>query len=121
MANYISIKGWLECEYDDINLIKSIISEYAFKKSYDTLMDYDIRTLYNKGWHFQEEVINWTSYIFYGADMKKYCLKFIKDELFAIAKVNDAIEGLFFIDDEEGESILWKISDGKLIVKNNRG
>lgn len=119
MSNYISIKGWLECEYDDIKSIKSIISEYELNSSYDTLIDYDIRKLYNKGWHFQEEVINWTSYIFYGADIKKYCLKFIRDEITNIVKINNEIEGRFFIDDEDGEEILWKIFKGNILEKIN--
>lgn len=117
MANYVSVKGWLECEEDDVKLIKDLIKEYELSTNYDIIMDSDIRKLYNRGWHFQEEAINWTSYVFYGADIKNYCLNFIKDELVDIIKINNEMEGVFFIDAEDGDKIIWKILDGKLLEK----
>lgn len=121
MAKYVSIKGWLACEGDDVKLIKDIIKEYELSTNYDIIMDNSIRKLYNKGWHFQEEAINWTSYVFYGADIKSHCLSYIKDELADIIKINDEMEGIFFIDVEDGDKVIWKISDGELLEKKSDG
>lgn len=119
MANYASVKGWLACEEEDVKLIKNLIKKYELNTDYDIIMDSDIRKLYNKGWHFQETAINWTSYVFYGADIKSYCLNFIKDELIDIIKINEEMEGVFFIDTEEDDKIIWKISDGELLEKKS--
>jgi len=74
---------------------------------------------YNKGWRYPEEIINWTAYIFYGADIKEYYLEFIQDEIKEILKKNIEIDGMFFFCYEKGEIKYWKIIDSKIKEEKN--
>jgi len=88
MAKYVSVKGWLECEYSQIKEIKKIIDDYKTRTNMGSIFNNENMKFYNKGWRYPEEIINWTAYIFYGADIKEYYLEFIQDEIKEILKKN---------------------------------
>lgn len=115
MSRYVSIRGWLECDGEDIPGLKEIVNNYS--KNWSKFgMTQEIRTLYQKGWRFPSDSINWTNYLFYGADLKSYFAEYIKDQLSTMATTNHEIEGVFYIDDEDREEkIIWKIDGGELI------
>jgi len=114
MGKYVSIRGWFECEENDISTIKKVCEE--FTKNYDdTLLSPEKRKLYQSGWIFPESQINWTTYIFYGADIREYHLDFIKEQISQIAIIPD-ITGYFLVDDHEGDrKLCWQIVDQALI------
>lgn len=112
MARYISIRGWLECDHQLVEKIRMIITNYAETRKGD---NYETYKLYNQGWTFQNNIINWSSYIFYGADIKEYYLEFIRNEILCILELDEDIEGSFFIDYEEGERERWDIINKKII------
>ncbi len=114
MSRYVSVKGWLECEDSQVGRIKRIISDYKPKSDFGSIFNNDNIELYNKGWCYQKEIINWTSYIFYGADIKEYYLEFIKEEIKEILRRNNKIDGMFFFSYEEDGIIYWKITDSKI-------
>jgi hypothetical protein len=120
MGTYISIRGWIECPEEKIPQIKSIISSFTGKAS-SYGFDFEGAEMYNKGWVIPEEHINWTHYIFYGADIRVQRLNYIKDQLKALSKevikidgeFTDCLNGVFHVDHEEGtESYIWKLSGG---------
>jgi hypothetical protein len=115
MSKFISIRGWIECDKEYIPKIKDIIS--YFSKEYSKYpIEQETKDLYQKGWNIPADTINWTAYIFYGADIREYNSDFIKDEITAIAESNKEIEGYFFVDDDEGEKKLyWRVYNGKII------
>ena len=114
MSKYVSIKGWLECEHSQLEEIHKIISDYGFKKEFESIVGYESMALYNKGWCNRKEIINWTSYIFYGADVKDYCAYFIQSEIREILSKCSEIEGMFFFQHEEGEMKCWKITNSQI-------
>ncbi len=80
MGHFTYIRGWVECDEDDVSAIKTVISNYV-KKNEKYFMNKDLCELYNKGWRFPDEIINWTAYIFYGADVRSYNVNYIKIRL----------------------------------------
>lgn len=118
MAKYVSIKGWLECEHSQLEEIHKIISDYEFKKDFERIVGYESMVLYNKGWCNRKEIINWSSYIFYGADVKEYCVYFIESEIKEILSKCSEIDGLFFFQHEEGEMRCWKIANSQIMEIN---
>ncbi|GED12592.1 hypothetical protein [Aneurinibacillus migulanus] len=115
MGKYVSIRGWFECEENDIGKIKEVCNYFSENHS-ENQLTHDKRKLYQSGWNFPEKVINWTAYVFYGADIREYHSDFIKKQVVAIAKVNPEITGYFLIDDHDGEKkVCWQVFDGNLV------
>ncbi|KNY25890.1 hypothetical protein [Pseudobacteroides cellulosolvens] len=115
MGHYVSIRGWIGCEAGDIFVIQEINKKFLWNYS-NYQITYQTKELYQKGWCFPNEFINWTNYVFYGADIRQYHSDFIK-ELIAIAESNHEIEGHFSVDDDEGViKQYWNLTDGKLTV-----
>ena len=117
MAKYVSVKGWIECEYIQVEAIKKIISDYELRNKVGTIIDGESVYFYNKGWCYSKEIINWTAYMFYGADVKEYCLDLLKNEIKEIVNEIKEIEGMFVFKYEEGNEIYWKIFDSQIIEK----
>lgn len=114
MGKYISIRGWFECEEHDVSKVKEINMKFTENYS-DTELNYNTRKLYQLGWVYPENQVNWTTYIFYGADIREYHLGFIKEQISEIAVIPE-ITGYFLIDDHEGEQKLcWQVFDGHLV------
>lgn len=115
MAKYVSVKGWIECEHSQVEKIKKIILSYESNASLGDFIKLESIRLYNKGWYFPKESINWNAYIFYGADVKEYCLEFIEEELKEVLRKNIEISGMFFFQYEEGEERCWKIVESEIV------
>lgn len=129
MGRFVSVRGWLELSgvNDELTLellglkrvVESIISE---AENYGLTVEE--AEFYMQGWIFPEQHINWTKYIFYGADIRLQYLNFIKATLQGIAQTVrvidgeyvDYIKGMVFVDDEDSEvSLLWEIAEGQLM------
>ena len=128
MGTYVSIRGWIECSEDELPKIKSVISSFV-EKAEDYGLTREGAEMYNKGWVLPESHINWTHYIFYGADIRIQCIDYIKDQLKELSRkifeidgdITDYLYGIFHIDhEEEIESFVWKISDGGLYEKEQK-
>ncbi len=116
MGHFVSIRGWIECEEEDIPKIKEI-NDYFCRSYANHLIKQETKELYQKGWQIPKEFINWSAYVFYGADIREYHTDFIKDQIVAIAEFNEEIEGYFHVDDDEGNiKLCWKLCKGELIV-----
>ena len=115
MARYVLIRGWLECSFDDVAAIKDLINQH-WETSSQYHIPQEAASLYQSGWTFPATPLNWTSLIFYGADVRAGSVAFIFDGLSKIAKADIEINGLFHVDDEEGESPrLWTIKNQTLL------
>jgi len=119
----------MECPESQLDKVKKIIESFV-DKAEDYGLTKDGATGYNWGWHIPEGCINWTFYIFYGADIRIQQTDFIKDQVIEIAttvfeKDGEYIEfvrGIFDVEDEEKEIFFtWKMVDGNFIeIKENR-
>jgi hypothetical protein len=122
MGHYTSIRGWLAISDSMLPQINEIIHSSAERCS-ELGMDRETCEFYNQGWVFPEHSINWTYYIFYGADIRSYHIRYLKRQLALIAEsvvehngefTND-VEGVFHVNDEDEESEFeWEIRGGKL-------
>ena len=125
MGHYISIRGWLECPESQIGKIREIIESFVLKAGKYGLTEEGAK-MYNLGWHIPDTHINWTHYIFYGADIRIQCTDYIKDQVKEISETiyeidgefTDYTEGIFDLDDEENEvSISWLVKDQNIEEK----
>ncbi|NLL64159.1 MAG: hypothetical protein GX241_08060 [Ruminococcaceae bacterium] len=120
MGHFVSIRGWIECEEGDIIFIKEIMDNFCRNYTKHFIKE-ETKKLYQKGWQIPNEFINWSAYIFYGADIREYHTDFIKDQIIAIAASNKEIEGYFHVDDDEGNiKVSWKLYKGELIVSERK-
>lgn len=86
--------------------------------------------MYNRGWQIPDGHINWTYYIFYGADIRIQQLDYIRDQIITLAhniyemdgEFTDYMEGVFDLkDDEDTIFFTWKIEDGEFTeIKERR-
>lgn len=122
MGTYAQVHGWFEVSDELVPLIKDVIEEIPSLAAKAKTNAGSIE-LYQHGWHIGE-VINWTRYIFFGADIRSYYIDFYK-EIFsriALLQVRDEDnllipEGLFYIDSEDSaneRSFVWVIKNGVL-------
>ncbi len=135
MGNFVSVRGWLELNEEMIPQVREIIDDVANTTTLSKT-PIEIAELYNRGWVFPSDKVNWTSYIFYGADVRLYHLEYLKTQFKLIAervkrRDNNFVElfkdhmlnekdlldypaGLFYIDDEDRKiSLRWEISKGE--------
>ncbi|ELO75167.1 TPA: hypothetical protein JEL63_003894 [Salmonella enterica subsp. enterica serovar Enteritidis] len=111
MSRFILIRGWLECDFEQVEKIKNINDEF-FLRSGKYLLSDDVVKLYSKGWYYPEQPINWISIISLGLNINYIALNYIRDMISNIA-LKEMVDGYFRInDDEEQLSLEW-------IIKNN--
>jgi|BioPla2DNA2_1021312.scaffolds.fasta_scaffold132903_2 hypothetical protein len=114
MGHYVSVRGWIECDKSNFPAIEKIIDKYriSFQKY---SISQETAELYQKGWQIPKDIINWTAYVFYGADIRQYNLDFIKDQIIEIGEIDVDIRAYFFIDDDENiKNYNWKLFEGVL-------
>jgi len=115
MAYYYSLRGWLEIEPE--NFLPTIEVVKALQRRYE---DHPKFSLYLKGWCWNETNINWTHYLFYGADVTEEGLKFFKDILSEIAESGLNLSGYFHAQGEDGEqNYLYKMLDDHVYLEKS--
>ena len=107
MGHYISVNGWFECNYDQLETVRLIIKtsnkEFSHKKIYDEC------------WLFPYGGANWTAYIFFGCDIKSYRMEYFESILSLVCQEIKDIDGFFRIQDDEGIEVYEIfISNGKV-------
>lgn len=123
MGYFYSVRGWLEIN-EEMELPLRQLIDLARDKNYGVEIALDKVEFYLKGWIIPESYVNWTKYVFYGADVRFDGVRFLKEHLKEIAEniysidgeYTDYVAGLFAIDDEDNRtSLFWKLQKGKLI------
>ena len=102
MGRYVTVVGWFECAFDDVKMIKKTINE-TIESASEFGVDKEIASFYLKGWRIPDEQINWTSFVFFGADIKSEALPYIENQLLMISKLNIEISGSFFLRSEDND------------------
>jgi hypothetical protein len=111
MGSFYHVRGWLETSFELVPQFKEIVQRFNYNYIKYGLSDRQA-VLYQKGWHFPEYPINYTSYIFYGAEVKSD--DYIKDQIIDIIQSCEEIDGLFYFDYEGDYHTKWKIFDSKI-------
>ena len=77
-------------------------------------------SLYLKGWCWSETHVNWTRYLFYGADVTEEGLTFFKNMLLILANTGLKLSGYFHAQGEDGEkNYLYKMVDDNVSLEES--
>jgi hypothetical protein len=109
LAYFYSLRSWLEVEPDKystaIDLLKSLQARYSKETK---------AGLYMLGWCWNEKPINWTRYLFYGADVTEEGLTYFKKTPRDLANLRLQISGYFHAQGEDGQkSFVFKVVNDK--------
>lgn len=114
MGRYASVRGWFECDENDLDEIKSFLNNFKGKDKH--IIKPEEEDLYKKGWTFQASTINWTSYVFYGADIRVYGIDYVKDMFESFVKNFPEVEGYIKVNiEDESYELTWRYGDGEFI------
>jgi hypothetical protein len=112
MSRFFNVRGFLDCDFEELRSVKSIVGRYRNLGAKFGLTD-EIGELYSAGWLYQEREINWTAHAFFGASMRIQGVEFVLAQITRIAEELPGIEGMFLIDDDESsESLRWDVASG---------
>lgn len=123
MGAYTSIRGWVGLYEDEmVESVREVVRQ-ALSSADRYGLTLEVAALYNRGWIIPEDHINWTHYVFYGADIRTEHIDYIRDQVRAIAAV--AVEddgdlfhpdGVFYVDEDgtfEIPPAIWELGEGR--------
>lgn len=109
MGVYVSVRGWLECDDEQLVRVREIISAHD-------------DNFYNGGWAFPAKPFSWTSYAFYGGDLRDHEAHWLLEELKEITEIPSSddeggdVRGFFVATHETAGSTEWQLRGGRLLV-----
>ncbi|MFJ7155515.1 hypothetical protein ACIQUQ_11305 [Streptomyces sp. NPDC101118] len=119
MAQYFNVRGFIDCDYQDLDVIRNVVDQFSDSGGEFHLSEESV-SLYLGGWVYQQREINWIAHAFFGAVMRLGGVDLVFSQLKRIAEAVPDLEGLFFVDDEEGgPTAQWKVADGSVSVRRS--
>ncbi|HLO89492.1 MAG TPA: hypothetical protein VK203_31405 [Nostocaceae cyanobacterium] len=113
MSYYYSLRGWLEVSPEDFTKIVEKLKSLQVSYLEDQKLG-----LYMKGWCWYETPINWSGYLFYGAEVSIEGLDLLENVLKNITSMNLQVSGYFHAQGEDGEkNFVYKVVDDGLTVE----
>ncbi|MEU8777142.1 hypothetical protein [Streptomyces sp. NPDC048606] len=109
MGVYVSVRGWLECDERQLAAAREIIASHQ-------------DDLYSHGWATPARHVNWTHYLFYGADIRASAVDWLLDQIREIARIpasdedGDRVTGLFLATHESDGTAEWQVREGRLSI-----
>lgn len=108
MGVYVSVRGWLQCDEEQLNPIREIIASHE---------DHH----YSGGWGTPRRHVNWIHYVFYGADIRESAVDWLLDQIREIAQVpaideEDRVTGLFLATHEVHGTSEWQVRQGQVFI-----
>ncbi|MEU6272038.1 hypothetical protein ABZ871_06390 [Streptomyces populi] len=109
----VSVRGWLECDDEQLARIKEIVEA-----------DDPDRT-YSGGWAFPARQYNYVKWAFYGGNIRAGSLGWFEERLRRIARIppscqddeyDDRPRGLFLVSHEADGMSEWRVHDGGLVI-----
>jgi hypothetical protein len=86
MGAYTSIRGWFQVHDKALSEIRSVLTNHEGRAA-DFVLTREVCEFYNQGWIIPDGHINWTHYIFYGADIRTHAVPFIRSQMQEIASI----------------------------------
>ncbi|MEV7321973.1 hypothetical protein [Streptomyces sp. NPDC093970] len=114
----VSVRGWLECDEEQLARIKEIVTAD------------DPESTYSGGWAFPARQYNFVKWAFYGADIRAVALEWFEDRLRRIAEIPASFQdeeyderprGLFLVSHEVDGMSEWRVRDGVLVIGRPEG
>lgn len=110
MAYFYSLRGWLEVEPDNFDSAINVVKTLQLSSAQDTKIG-----LYLQGWCWSEASVNWTRYLFYGADVTEDGLELFENTLNKLTAMNLNLSGYFHAQGEDNErNLIYKVTDDNL-------
>ncbi|MGW1069804.1 hypothetical protein ACWD4F_35510 [Streptomyces aureus] len=109
----VSVRGWLECDDEQLAQIKEIVEADASERTY------------SGGWAFPARQYNYVSWAFYGGNFRDTSLEWFEDRLRRIARIpaacpdeeyDDRPRGLFLVSHEVDGMSEWRVYNGDLVI-----
>src|SRR3990167_6903551 len=117
MAYFYAVRGWLQVAQSEADQAIEALNRLRAELATD-----DQRQLYLKGWCWASEPINWTKYIFYGADVRYAGITLLEELLDKLIKTAGVeIDGYFKINDGEGDGkkVVISIRENRMTIVMN--
>ncbi|MEV7071309.1 hypothetical protein [Streptomyces sp. NPDC093990] len=113
MGIYVSVRGWLECDERQLAAAQDIITAHEDGH-------------YSHGWGTPRRHVNWTHYLFYGADIRESGLDWLVRQIDAMARIpanedGDRVSGLFLASHEIHGTAEWQVRGGELLISPGGG
>ncbi|RFS80973.1 hypothetical protein D0T12_34445 [Actinomadura spongiicola] len=114
MGIYVGVRGWLQCDERQLAAIRTIIAAHDDGH-------------YSNGWGWPRQHINWTHYVFFGADIREWAVDALLTQVEEIAQLpasdedGDRVTGLFFATHESDGMTEWQIREGQVFVTPGDG
>lgn len=116
MSYFYSVRGWLEVSPDSFSRVASAIAKIRERWRGD-----EKAHLYMKGWCWSDEPINWTRYMFYGADVTEEGLLIFRSTISELMRLGVELSGYFHARGEDGENnTIYRIDNDTLVEEGAR-
>ena len=113
MAYFYALRGWLEVEPDNFSKIIEVVQSLQSSYPKDTKQG-----LYLQGWCWRETPINWTHYLFYGADVTDEGIDLFENTLHKLTAMGLNLSGYFHAQGEDGErNLIYQVTDDTLRIE----
>lgn len=113
MSYFYSLRGWLEVEPEKFHIATQRIESLQHTHEQNTKIG-----LYLQGWSWNENSINWTRYLFYGADVTQFGIELFENTLSKLIDTQLKISGYFHAQEEDGKiNLVYRITDDKLCIQ----
>ncbi|MGW4896787.1 hypothetical protein ACWEQL_31695 [Kitasatospora sp. NPDC004240] len=109
----VSVRGWLECDEEQLARIKEIVAPD------------DPERTYSGGWAFPTTQYNGIGWAFYGGNIRAVSLGWFEERLRQIARIpasyqddeyDDRPRGLFLVSHDVDGMSEWRVRDGDLVI-----
>ncbi|MEU6010227.1 MULTISPECIES: hypothetical protein [unclassified Streptomyces] len=110
MGVFVSIRGWLECDEQQLAAVRQVIAGHSDGH-------------YSGGWGFPARHFNWTYYVFYGGDVRESAVDWFMEQLRSIAAIpasdedGDRVRGLFVASSEVAQQVEWQVRGGSVTTR----
>ncbi|WP_329264969.1 hypothetical protein [Streptomyces pseudovenezuelae] len=113
MGIYVAVRGWLECDKEQLAAAQEIISSHEDGH-------------YSHGWGAPGRPVNWTHYLFYGADIRESAVDWLMHQIRDMARIpanedGDRVTGLFLASHEIDGMTEWQVREGRLLISPGDG
>lgn len=116
MGYYYAVRGWLELDEDSFGKTTAFL-----KENQKSIPEESKLSLYAKGWCWNEQPINWTRYVFYGADITEEGLDHFKETLKKISQLDPEIFGYFHAQGEDHAKVYaYTVRNGAVQTEENK-
>ncbi|WP_437734317.1 hypothetical protein [Sorangium sp. So ce1335] len=116
MSYFYSVRGWLEISPDAFSDVIAIISTMR-----ERWHGNERAQLYMNGWCWSSEPVNWTRYIFYGADVVEEGVGMLRCVISNMVSLGLDLSGYFHVQGEDGkQSLILRIENDALIEEGSQ-